>query len=152
MTWLTKYCKSHFKSEPWSISNLIFGFLAYYFILFFKRLMYYLFWERGEGREKERERNINVWLPLVHPLLGTWPATQACALTGNQTSDSLVCRPVLNPLSHTSQGNFLHFLFTILFILTLNFIISLFLLALGFVYSFFSFWKYTVRLLIWGLS
>ena len=46
-------------------------------------------------------------LPLTHPLLGTWPATQACALTGNQTSDSLVHRPVLNPLSHTSQGRVL---------------------------------------------
>ena len=48
-----------------------------------------LFLEKGERREKERG-NINVWLPLVHPLLGTWPITQACALTGNQTSDSLV--------------------------------------------------------------
>ena len=45
----------------------------------------YLFLERGEGKEKERERNINVWLPLMCPLLGTWPVTQACALTGNQT-------------------------------------------------------------------
>ena len=44
----------------------------------------YVFLERGEGKEKERERNINVWLPLAHPLLGTWPATQACALTGYQ--------------------------------------------------------------------
>ena len=60
--------------------------------------------ERGEERKKERERSINVWLPLTHPLLGTWPTTQACALTGNQTSDPSVHRPVLNPLSHTSQG------------------------------------------------
>ena len=30
--------------------------------------------------------------------------TQACALTGNGTSDPLVHRPVLSPLSHTSQG------------------------------------------------
>ena len=35
--------------------------------------------------------------------LGTWPATQSCALTGNQTSDHLVCTLVLTPLSHTSQ-------------------------------------------------
>ena len=56
------------------------------------------------GREGERERNINVWLPLRHPLLGTWPTTQACALTRNQTRNPLVRRPVLNPLSHTSQG------------------------------------------------
>ena len=43
-------------------------------------------------------------LPLARPLPGTIPATQACALTGNRTSDLLVCRLVLNPLSHTSQG------------------------------------------------
>ena len=36
--------------------------------------------------EKERERNINdVWLPLEHSQLGTWPTTQACTLTGNRT-------------------------------------------------------------------
>ena len=34
----------------------------------------YLFSERGEGREKERERNID-WLPLACPQLGTWLAT-----------------------------------------------------------------------------
>ena len=70
---------------------------------FFKDVIY-LFLERREGREKERERNIHVWLPLLRPLLGTWPATQACALTGNRTADPLVHRLVLSPLSHTSQG------------------------------------------------
>ena len=54
---------------------------------FFKII--YLFLEREEGREKERKRNINVWLPLAWPALGTWPTNQACALTGNQTSDPL---------------------------------------------------------------
>ena len=58
--------------------------------------MYFL--ERG--REKERERNINVWLPLLHPQPGTWPATQACALTGNWTSDPLVRRPAGRPSIH----------------------------------------------------
>ena len=67
-------------------------------------LRFYLFLEEGEGREKERERNINVWLPLMCHLLGTWPATQACTLTGTQTGDPLVHRLALNPLSHTSQG------------------------------------------------
>ena len=70
---------------------------------FFKR--FYLFLEREEGKEKERERNISVWLPLSHTLLGTWPATQACGLTGNWTSNPLVCKLALNPLSHTSQGS-----------------------------------------------
>ena len=45
---------------------------------------------------------------LYTHLLGTGSATQARALTGNRTSDNLVCRLALNPLSHTSQGcNFL---------------------------------------------
>ena len=53
--------------------------------------------------ERERERNINVLLPLMHFLLGTWPATQSFALTGNRTEDPLVLRPMLNPLSCTIQ-------------------------------------------------
>ena len=72
------------------------------YFLFKKR--FYLFLERGERREKERERNINVWLPLSCPTLATWLATQACALTGNGTGDPLVSRPALSLLSHTSQG------------------------------------------------
>ena len=64
-----------------------------FFFLFFKG-------ERGEGREKERERNINAWLPLTHSPLGTQPTTQARALTGNRTVDCLVHRPAFNPLSH----------------------------------------------------
>ena len=66
--------------------------------------MFYLFIFTERGREGERERNVNVWLSLMRPLLGTWPATQAYALTGNQTSNPLVHRPALNSLSHTSQG------------------------------------------------
>ena len=41
---------------------------------------------------------------LTRPQLGTWPATQACALTGNRTGNPLICRPELSPLRHTSQG------------------------------------------------
>ena len=72
-------------------------------------ILIYLFLERGEGKKKERERKINVWLPLVHLLLGTWPTAQACVLTGNQSSDPLVLRSALSPLSHTSQGNIMDF-------------------------------------------
>ena len=79
---------------------------AFFYNLVLKDFIY-LFIQRGQGRAKERERNINVWLPLMCPLLGIWPATQACALTGNQTSDHLVCWLALNPLSHTSKG-FVH--------------------------------------------
>ena len=83
--------------------------LSLYYVSFLSlKDFIYLFLERGEGREKERERNMcerNInQLPLTRPQLGTWRATQACALTGNQTGDLLVCRLVLDPLSHTNQG------------------------------------------------
>ena len=87
---------------------------------FFKYFIY-LFLEIGEGREKERKRNINVWSSLTWPPLGTWPATQACALTENWTGDPLVHRTALNPLSHTSQGCFFSFfLFLFLFFLVVD--------------------------------
>ena len=66
----------------------------------------FIFLDRGEGRE----RNITVWLPLTCPLLRTWPATQACPLTGNWTSNPLIGRLAFYPLSHTSEGIFFNFL------------------------------------------
>ena len=73
------------------------------FILFLFYFIY-LFWERGEGREKEREKHPCV-VASCTPLLGTWPATQTGALTGNWTGYPLVHRPALDPLSHTSKGS-----------------------------------------------
>ena len=58
-----------------------------------------------EGRERERERNIDC-LSLACPHLGNWPATQARTSTRNQTGIILVHRLALNALSHTSQGSF----------------------------------------------
>ena len=47
-----------------------------HFLSFFFFLRFYLFiFREREGREKKRERNINVRLLLVHPSLGTLPAT-----------------------------------------------------------------------------
>ena len=68
-----------------------------------------LFIFRERGRVGERERNINVWLPLVRPLLGTWPTTQACALTGNQTCSPLVC----SPLSHTFRAGSVFYIYNV---------------------------------------
>ena len=42
---------------------------------------------------------------LCGPQPRTWPTTQACALTGNQTCNPLILRPAFNALSHTSQGH-----------------------------------------------
>ena len=86
-----------------------------FFFYFFKDFTH-LFLQRGEGKEKERERNINMWLPLARPQLRTWPAAQACDRTGNQTCDPLVH----SPLSHTSQGSFSFFLSVKLFNMPFN--------------------------------
>ena len=62
---------------------LQFGFRVYSWVFSFFKDFIYLFLEREEWEEKERKKNLNVQLPLTHPTLGTRPATQACALTGN---------------------------------------------------------------------
>ena len=72
------------------------------FFFFFKRLFLSL---RQEGREKERERNTNVQLPLAcPPSLGTLACNPGMCPDGTRTGDPLGCSPALNPLSHTSQG------------------------------------------------
>ena len=96
------------KLYPLVVDKFLEKFLSQYFqtrnlFFFFFKDFIYLLLERGKGREKVRERNIDQ-LPLLGRQLGTWPATQACALTGNRTCDLMVHRPVLIPLSQTSQG------------------------------------------------
>ena len=67
-----------------------------------------------------------MWLPLTCSLLGSWPITQAYALIGNRSSNPLVHRLSLNPLSYTGQGpNLLTLWKIILWILILH-IASLF--------------------------
>ena len=66
------------------------------FIYFLKIFHLFIFRERGrEGGKTSMWRYI-YQLPLARSQLGTWPATQACALS--------VRRPALSPPSHTSQG------------------------------------------------
>ena len=72
-------------------------------LVLFKFLKNIYFYRQSE-MQGERGRNINMWLPFTCPLLGAWPRAQACDLTGNQTSNYLAHRPVLNPLNYTSQG------------------------------------------------
>ena len=70
--------------------------------LFLKKDFIYLFLERWEMREKERERDIDR-LPLAQPQRGTWPRNPGMCpdLESNRRPIGLQAMP--NTLSHTSQ-------------------------------------------------
>ena len=70
MFWKTRYMTVYN-----FFSGFLFIYLFIYFVLFVFILFIYLLLERGETREKERKKNINVWLPLECPPTGN--------LTGN---------------------------------------------------------------------
>ena len=58
------------------------------------------------GRAGEREREKHQCVVASHiPPTGELICNPACALTGNRTGNPLVRRPMLNPLSYTSQGS-----------------------------------------------
>ena len=113
-----KACRTFLKLHPgefYQLTNLLFiwNLFGYFkicfnhykfsFFLFFKDCIYLLL-ERGREREREGEKHQCVVASWASPTGETRPATQACALTGNQTGNPLACRPALNPLRHTSQG------------------------------------------------
>ena len=66
---------------------------------FLKKIFIYLFFsKRGREGEREGEKHQCIhWLLLARPQPRTWPAAQACALTGSR-------RLMLNSLNHSSQG------------------------------------------------
>ena len=76
-------------------------------ILFVFKILFIYFLERGEGREKERERIINVWLPLSHPLLGNQARNPGLCPDWESNQQHFVSQPALNPLSHPSQSSLL---------------------------------------------
>ena len=88
---------------------------------------FYLFiFKENVGKDKDRERNITVWFPLILPQIGPWLGTQACVLIGNRTSDPLVLRLAHNPLTYTSQGHmYMHFIHLVIHGWTLGLLQSL---------------------------
>ena len=67
---MTIFSKVTLQEKPSSLLyysglDLIYSSISTHFL----NIFIYLFLDTGEGREKE-ERNINVWLPLTHPLWG----------------------------------------------------------------------------------
>ena len=82
--------------------------------LHFSLKFFLLIPERGKGRKREEEkheheRETSTGCLSHTPQLGTEPATQACALTGNPTCDPLVCEMMPNQLGYTGPGYILAF-------------------------------------------
>ena len=77
-----------------------------YRVVFVVVLDFYSFIFRKRGRQEERERNINVCLPLTNSLLGKplLAHNPGMCLAGNRTGCPLIRRPALNLLSHSTQG------------------------------------------------
>ena len=63
-----------------------------------------MFRQRGREGERGREKHQCVVAPCVLPTGVPGLQPRHVTLTGNRTNDLSVLRPVLNPLSHTSQG------------------------------------------------
>ena len=72
------------------------------FFFFLFKIDFCLFLDRRREGEREGEKRQCVGASCT-ALLGTWPTTQACSMTGNRTGDQLVRRSVQDLLSHTSQ-------------------------------------------------
>ena len=60
-----------------------------------------IFSKRGREGEWEGEKH---WCERETSVCWTEHASQACALTGNRTSDLLLCGTMPNQLNHTHQG------------------------------------------------
>ena len=99
-----------------SAASLILSFDLFYFLEFFFLKDFLSFQRKGkEGRKagfpkppyQECASACQKYqsVALSHPQLGAWPATQACALTWNQTGDLSVLGLALSPLSHQLSLN-----------------------------------------------
>ena len=73
------FCIGHppSRSDLLSLAPLCYEGTESSFLSFF---LFFFFIFRWRGKEGERG---SVWWPLMHSLLGTWPTTQACDMTGN---------------------------------------------------------------------
>ena len=88
-------------------------FLRSIYLFIYLSIYLFIFRQRRRGGEREGEKRQCV-LASHLPILGTWPTTQACALTGNGMGNPLVHRLVLKAMSHTSQGNSLDFILIVI--------------------------------------
>lgn len=82
--------------------------------LTFSFLRIFIYLERGEGTERERNIDVRELHQLVAsrrcPNRGPGPQTPACASTRSRIGDLPPCGTTRNQLSHTRQGSVWYFL------------------------------------------
>ena len=99
-------------------------FTSFFFLEFFKNILFIF---RYRGREGEREGETHQCVVASHTPPIRDLVHNPGILTGDPTGNPLVCRLMLNPLSHTSQGSVcsvfphLRFYFACLFVLLIRF-------------------------------
>ena len=110
-TWVLRCSPPHSEGfGPTSVNSFKYACIFFLMISYFNNFFFLLLiLERGregerEGKKCQSERKTLISALLHTPLLGTKPATQACALTRNRTHNFAVCRTTPNQLSHTVQG------------------------------------------------
>ena len=85
-----------------------------FFISFFFKDDIYFFRERGREEERKEEEHGYVrtidQLPFTSPQPGTWPATQVCALIGNQNQQPFSLQAGTQPNEPHQPGLFSSFL------------------------------------------
>ena len=93
------------------------------FLMTFKKYFIY-FYKEGKGGRKKGDKHLCVGETSIYYLSytrqqGTGPATRACVLTENRTSNLSLCGMTLNQLSRASQGpyDFLNNIFSLAYLL-----------------------------------
>ena len=95
------------------LPSCIFKFLKNYRLislfcfLFFLKILF-IFRERG--RQREREGNISMWLPLACPQMGNLACNPGMCPDWETNQQRFGSQASTNPLSHTRQGSLFYFL------------------------------------------
>ena len=111
----THHAASHIKWSTYNhvqymmiINDYVVVLCIYYTVFFIitsflKRLLFYLFWEKGEGEKHQCERETD-WLPLLWAPTGDQICNPGMCPDRESNSDLPLCSVMPNQLSHTSQG------------------------------------------------
>ena len=109
--WITKWNSVSSSKHHWGSLCKLRHFICLFILFIFVKVLFN-FRERGREGEKEGEKHQYVVVFPSAPYWGPGPQPRHVPRLGIEPSNHLVRRPVLSPLSHTSQGKLRHFKYT----------------------------------------